>query len=189
MKRADQNGLAKFNAGAWLKNYLLTKSAFDYTASERDLALGGAYTIKYRESYIGSANDFSTYSKTCYYLGASPELRSSNNMLEYFMGKGKQGKFLSGFAEPTWFKDYPFELDWIYDDLMADTEIFRVCQDYYNTIDAYSDEINESQVGGIFAMLCKDQPWRKMNVFLNSGDPIDEGIYVERSYVESQYVK
>ena len=185
--RADKDGAAKFNPGAWLKNYL-TKSEFDYTGSARDLALGSGYRIKYREVYVGSDNEFTDFVKLCYFTGHSPELGESNNMYDYFIGNGVQGKFLSGFVQPTWFKDYPFDLQWILDNNMLDTAIERVNQDYNNTIDVFSDDLGIVD-SGVVRMILRDNSWQKMNVWLNSGLPLDPPIYVERTYVEETYVK
>ena len=109
-------------------------------------------------------------------------------MYDYFIGNGVQGKFLSGFVQPTWFKDYPFDLQWILDNNMLDTAIERVNQDYNNTIDVFSDDLGIVD-SGVVRMILRNNSWQKMNVWLNSGLPLDPPIYVERTYVEETYVK
>lgn len=145
--RPDTNGVIKADLQAWLQTMLSARNLYNYgDLTAKDDNLSAPFNIQYREYWKEAG--FSAWSAlvddNLFYVSNSVRkvgIEYGQNMLPYVMfptdlGSPKKdsqkGKFLTRFAKPKYYENYPFDLQFIYSKEIIDAgqRIFIVEKTY-----------------------------------------------------------
>lgn len=124
-------GLLKLDIQSAVQNMPGFWNDFDYaTLNLKDEKAGGRFNIKWRENWDGSANSFTTVvpANRHFYVNAARQIlmAQGQNMYEHVPFEPADAKFLSGFERPVYFPGYPFDLSFIYSDIIASHPVYRM---------------------------------------------------------------
>lgn len=133
INKPNGQGVASVDVSTFLKSNVDYINEFGYDVlNALDSNLGGMFNITISENWTGYEGAFSGISETDlnYYTNSAKQIQDTfgSNMGEYvpFLGYGvgeTKAKFLSAFASPTYFKDFPFDLSFIYSELIWGFEL------------------------------------------------------------------
>lgn len=133
--KPDASGLMKVDVSSWLKSLVGYTDEFQYDKMNwRDDNLGGRFNITFAEFWTGHDGDFVTPSaKHLYYFtNSAKQIRDvyGSNMGAFvpfsdYDGETTLAKFLCDFAKPTYFAGFPFSLDFIYSEKIANVDVSK----------------------------------------------------------------
>jgi len=142
INKPDTTGRSTVDVSSFLKTIVGYTNDFDYTTLNwKDNNLGGRFNISMSENWTGYTGAFSGISETDlnYFVNAAKQIQDvyGSNMgdfVPFFTTLEEQGekyaKFLSDFEKPTYFIGFPFDLSFIYSELIYGYEIKRHEQKY-----------------------------------------------------------
>ena len=154
LNKVDSFGIAKVSVQKWVQNACTYQNQFLYNKiNQKQIGEGAKFNIKYREVYNGKPQQWSVLSETncLYWTNSAKQVQEhyGYNMAEYTPtydnSRTEKAKFQSVFNKPTYFVGYPFSLNFIYSDNLANWNVYRK-EDTFNingaTIASTSDLIN-----------------------------------------------
>jgi len=207
INKVDASGNAIIDVSAFLKQAVGYENEFDYDAiNEKDLSLGGQYNITFNENWVGYEGEYAAVSANNlrFYVNAAKQIQDEygSNMgayVPFYLAASPEvddnALFLSDFEKPTYFPDYPFDLQFIYSESLAgiittrEEETFNVNGVSQSTS---STELNNSQIQEVNRLMIAQSyaaGITEIDVWLNSEGTVDCDKYVLQDYVLSNYVQ
>ena len=150
-------GIVKVNVQEWLRTQTVFENQFTYNAINKMIkGEGTRFNIRYRENYNGNTFGFTTLSSLnlFYWTNSVKQIQEiySQNMGDFVPtidnSRIDKAKFQSVFKKPTYFPGYPFSLNFIYSENLANYSISRreITHDLNgNQIASTTDVLNMSQ--------------------------------------------
>lgn len=127
--REDLKGRISIDVSSIFKGLMQFKDEFAYdVVNEADLNLSRAFSVKQREVYTGSTNEFSrTFNFYLWLANGAKQLgaKYGSNYREFYPALTEishKGKFLTLFEKPVHWVGYPFDLQFIYSGMESVTE-------------------------------------------------------------------
>jgi hypothetical protein len=193
-------GVLKLDIEAVIKNLPTFWNDFDYdTLNVKDTNASGQFNIKWRENWDGSNNSYNNVlpSNRHFYVNASRQVLDpyGQNLLEHVPFEPSDAKFLSGFERPVYFPGYPFDLSFIYSDIISGHNVYRVEQLRQrdgSTNSPVSTLLDSAQAVYVNRMLTSESfgNAESVDVWLESdpgGAPVTASPYVVTTYVPTSY--
>ena len=132
--RMDEKGIANIDISAWLRTLPRMVNEYDYVAlNEADPNLGGNYIFQIRELFsdptpgIDAEFPDPAFDNLNFFVNAARQLQSEHggNMAQFVpfdedVDESEKALFLSDFVEPSRFAGFPFDLQFIYSDNIAE---------------------------------------------------------------------
>jgi hypothetical protein len=133
LNKPDSEGLITIDIAAWLKTLINCNNEFLYNQiNKKDVNLFGKYYINYTEKWQGGTGSSYTAKDYYYFVNAALQLQSDNNgnMAQYCpfnisVLEVNKAKFLSDFEEPTYFPDYPFDINFIWSNNLSNKSLVK----------------------------------------------------------------
>jgi len=131
----DVFGKANINVQKLLSSSVTNENNGTYTSiNEAITNQGKPFNIKSREVYEGFIGEFTSLLTTdnLYFVNGSKQIQDNNgyNFGEFVPSlndaRVNKAKFLSVFEKPTYFNNYPFDISFIYSDLLLNKQLSRV---------------------------------------------------------------
>lgn len=155
------------------------------------------FFIKYSENSLNSTGTLISDEGQSFFCSNSVrQIGSTQNMAEYVtIGKGDlEAKWLTEFIEPVYFDGYPFNLNFIYSELIAGSELKLVVTHFdinKNVLGIFDYDLDETQSRAINYLRLDDtlpDNVAYVSWVLEAGPPRPEG-YVSAGYVEDGYTE
>jgi hypothetical protein len=199
--KTDSKGNFELNVQGFLKNLVSFDDNFKYDVINKRFAeLGSRFNISYREIWKGFEGVFSALSSSSvfYWTNATKQIQEKHNFNAGELVPFKDtliAKFSSAFDVPTYFKDYPFSLTFIYSEKIAGYPVSRK-EEQFNinglVVSNTTDLLSISQNNFVNRLKIKENyptTVEQIDVWLELEDsPIDYG-YVGIGYVSPDYTK
>lgn len=114
-------GLAKCDISGYLQTYVSDDKTGQYVdVNSKETNQSGTFTIAFRENYIGNVNtDFVLNPNTWYFVKAARSIEKGTNLSEFVPNLGATASFMNYFEEPIMWLGLPFDISFIYSDLLA----------------------------------------------------------------------
>jgi hypothetical protein len=126
--RPDNTGYVKADLSNFLQSILRAKDSSDYTTLNfRDDNLSASYQVQYTETWDGHTPTYINLPYTYYVLYAAKQLgdRYGGNLAEYVPAPvGSAAKWITDFNEPVYNNAFPFDISFIYSELVAGRELY-----------------------------------------------------------------
>lgn len=129
------NGLAKCDISGYLQTYVSDDKvgtySDDFTAETNQ---SGNFTFAVSENYIGNTN--TTYlvnNNTWHYVKAARSIEKGTNVAEFVPNLEAQAEFLNYFEEPTYWIGLPFDISFVYSELLAGKPV-QLIEKHYNSL-------------------------------------------------------
>lgn len=151
------DGVIKISIQEWLRTQARYENEFLYNAlNKAQRGEGTRFDIRYRECYNGNTYAFSSLNtlNLFYWTNSAKQIQEQYgfNMGDFVpsldVDRTKKAKFQSVFKKPTYFKGYPFSLNFIYSDNLLNYNINKIEKTYnINRIEvaSTSDVLNMAQ--------------------------------------------
>jgi len=123
---SDAKGLIEADISGFLKNILSTQDLSDYSLPNfRDRNLGASYSVSFREVWDGHIGETVEIADPFYVTFAARQLgqKYGGNMYDFVPDNDKVAKFLCDFNEPLYSDGYPFDIGFIYSELILGEEV------------------------------------------------------------------
>ena len=195
-------GLSQVSVQDLLSTKCINQNDFLYNEINKGIAgEGSRFNIQVREYYGSTPTGIINVTKSnlSYFTNSANQIQNEYgyNMANYVptldAGRTDKAKFQSVFARPTYFPGYPFSLNFIYSDNMLNYQLIRVedAKDINGTIItnttanlnlAHRELANRLMLDGTYTSNIK-----YIDVWLESGEIIDEQTYIDLEYTASGY--
>lgn len=136
----DTKGVIEFDASEWVQTYVSLQNIYLYDGSpnKAERTSSGIFNLRYTESWQNNEEVASsaiiTDSTYQFYMGSVRQVLDTygQNMAEFvpYAPAITYAKFLTENEEPTYFVGYPFDVSFIFSDIMAAYETSRRVREY-----------------------------------------------------------
>lgn len=125
-------GLDKCDISGYLQTYVNDDKAGQYIdANSKESNQSGSFLISFRENYIGNTNtDFVLNPNTWYFVKAARSIEKGTNLSEFVPNLGAPATFMNYFDEPIMWLGLPFDISFIYSDMLAGKTIQLIEKHY-----------------------------------------------------------
>lgn len=206
--RTNEKGIANIDIRSWLQTVPKMINDFQYDVrNQADPNLGGNYIFQIRELYTDPSGDFEgafadpAFGNLNYFVNAARQIQDEHggNMAQFVpfftnVDESEKALFLSGFTEPSRFAGYPFDLQFIYSDLIALLLVTKEERSYDindSLKDTNSDVIEQGHNTTVNRLTLEesyDSDASNVDVWLTINDnAIAAGEYSESEYVDEEY--
>lgn len=177
-------GVIKMSVQEWLRTQAVYENQFLYNAlNKMQRGEGTRFNIRYRECYNGNTYAFSSLNtlNLFYWTNSAKQIQEQYgfNMGDFVpsldVDRTKKAKFQSVFKKPTYFKGYPFSLNFIYSDNLLNYNINKIEKTYnVNRVEvaSTSDLLNMAQRQNSNRLMLKEgytSNIKTVDVWLESG--------------------
>lgn len=127
-------GLTKCDISGYLQTYVSDDKTGQYVdVNSKETNQSGTFTIAFRENYIGNVNtDFVLNPNTWYFVKAARSIEKGTNLSEFVPNLGATASFMNYFEEPIMWIGLPFDISFIYSDLLAGKTI-QMLEKHYDS--------------------------------------------------------
>lgn len=129
------NGLAKCDISGYLQTYVSDEKTGTYIDNNTaETNQSGNFTFAVSENYIGNTN--TTYlvnNNIWYYVKAARSIEKGTNVAEFVPNLEAQAEFLNYFEEPTYWLGLPFDISFVYSELLAGKPV-QLIEKHYNSL-------------------------------------------------------
>jgi hypothetical protein len=202
--KPDSTGLMTVDVSSWLKSLVGYTDEFQYDKMNwRDDNLGGRFNIVFAEFWTGNDGEFASPSASnlFYYTNSAKQIRDlyGSNMGAFvpfsdYDGETVLAKFLCDFETPTYFAGFPFSIDFIYSEDIADYEVFKheKSLDINGTeITTTTNELDATECLGVNRMMIDESYTsnvKTLNVWLETDLTLTTFEWVLSDYVVTDFV-
>lgn len=153
------NGLCKCDISGYLQSYVNDdkRATVDGDVNVKEANQSGSFTFYIRENYIGNVNSsFVLNQNTWYYIKGARSIEKGSNVSEFVPNLSQQTEFLNYFEEPTCYVGLPFDISFIYSELLAGKSV-QVIEEHYNSLNVMlstqTRAIDSTQIGGVNSLV------------------------------------
>lgn len=162
----DTKGAIEFDPSEWVQDYvdLRNQYLYDGTPNKAEKTSSGIFNLRYTETWQNEEAEANsaiiTDSTYQFYMGSVQQVRDTygQNMALYVpfcsepqTADSSNVKFLTDFEEPTMFEGYPFDVQFIFSDLIAGYEATRRVREYdKNNVISVAEESEDLDIAGRF---------------------------------------
>lgn len=206
--RPNEKGVTNIDISSWLNTLPQMINEFQYVnRNEKDINLGGDYNFQIRELFTDPSGPFIGVfpdpldGNINFFVNAARQIQDEHggNMAQFVpfiipVSEAQKMRFLSGFVEPTRFKDFPFDLQFIYNEDLDDTQTKKEerSRDINGVLkDTESDALDNAQASNVNRLILEegyDPLATSVDVFLEN-DPViaDQEAWAVPGYNGNQY--
>lgn len=153
------NGLCKCDVSGYLQSYVNDdkRATVDGDVNVKETNQSGSFTFYIRENYIGNVNSsFVLNQNTWYYIKGARSIEKGSNVSEFVPNLSQQTEFLNYFEEPTCYVGLPFDISFIYSELLAGKSV-QVIEEHYNSLNVMlstqTRAIDSTQIGSVNSLV------------------------------------
>lgn len=153
-----QSGLTICDISGYLQTYVSDEkqSAINVT-NIKESSQSGKFTVAFRENYIGNTStDFIVNPNIWYYAKGTRSIEKGSNLAEFVPNLGASCKFLNYFDKPTVYPGLPFDISFLYSELIAGKSV-QIIEEHYNSenllLSTQTKVVDATQIGGLNSLL------------------------------------
>lgn len=154
----DAYGLALCDVSGYLQSYVNDeKQTNSGQANVKELNQSGKFTFLIRENYIGNTSTgFVQEPHTWYFIKGTRSIEKGSNVSEFVPNLSAECQFLNYFESPTCYHGLPFDISFIYSELLAGKAV-QVIEEHYNSsndmISTKTINLDATQIEGVNSLL------------------------------------
>jgi hypothetical protein len=196
--RPDSTGLLNVNVKPIIISLIEFENNYTYnTENLYNEKLSGLYRIDVSENYTGFTGAFNNLiTERWGYIAGANQIGNENNssVVDYWIGSIiNPGKFLTKFNEPMYFEGFPFELCYALKEIRTFSQLYRKESERDindNEITSTISALNDDALGLMYHMrLLPNYNINTRKVYVWIQEYTDAGVYIERDYIESEYIE
>lgn len=146
------NGLSKCDISGYIQTYVSDEKTGTYIDNNTaETNQSGNFAFAVSENYIGNTN--TTYlvnNNIWYYVKAARSIEKGTNVAEFVPNLEAQAEFLNYFDEPTYWLGLPFDISFVYSELLQGKPI-QLIEEHYNSLNVLlstqSKDVDANAIG------------------------------------------
>lgn len=153
------NGLVKCDVSGYLQSYVSDdkQGTTGITASIKESSQSGKFLFGIRENYVGApSSSYTVLPNEWFYCKGTRSVEKGTNLVEFVPNLGAEAKFLNYFDRPLLYRGMPFDLSFIYSELLNGKSL-QIVEEHYDAsntmISTSTRDISTEQEEGLNTLI------------------------------------